>query len=144
MKNVPAIAAAEIRKELKRRFPNVNFSVKSKLYSGGDSVSISYIDGPLISSVIETSSKYELGHFNSSTDSYERHKSSDNLPKVMYIHVNRSMSPKAEGKIRAEIKKKYHVNLNNEAKTFEKFRAWPNMVVWSRFNELDLSKDTDL
>lgn len=41
-----AETAKLVRKALKRHFPGVKFSVRSKTYSGGASIDVSWIDGP--------------------------------------------------------------------------------------------------
>lgn len=42
----PADIAKEVRKALKANFPEVKFSVRSKIYSGGGSVTAYWVDGP--------------------------------------------------------------------------------------------------
>jgi Large polyvalent protein associated domain 29 len=48
--NVKGLTCAEtaklVRAELKKHFPGVKFSVRSKTYGGGSSISISYVGGP--------------------------------------------------------------------------------------------------
>ena len=51
--------AKEIRKELKSKFKGVKFSVRTKKYSGGSSISISWVDFPTVEAVEEITSKYE-------------------------------------------------------------------------------------
>jgi hypothetical protein len=46
-KSSHALGAANIRKELKRVFPSVKFSVTSDSFSGGNSIHIGWTDGPL-------------------------------------------------------------------------------------------------
>lgn len=58
----PAMMAKEIRKELKELFPMTKFSVRSKSYSGGGSVSIKWTDFPMAESVKKVTSKYEQVH----------------------------------------------------------------------------------
>ena len=45
-KSSHALAAANIRRELKHKYPNCKFRVTTKSYSGGDSVHVSWVDGP--------------------------------------------------------------------------------------------------
>jgi ribosomal protein L21 len=66
-----ALAAANIRQELKRAFPGVKFSVTSESYSMGCSVRVSWTDGPIQSEVEKTTGKYQEGHFNGMEDIYE-------------------------------------------------------------------------
>lgn len=51
--------AKEIRKELKIKFPGVKFSVRTKKYSGGSSISVSWIDFPTAAAVEEITNKYK-------------------------------------------------------------------------------------
>ena len=66
-----ALAAANIRKELKRAFPGVRFSVRAKSFSGGTSVDIGWGDGPTGAQVKPIISKYEEGNFNGMEDIYD-------------------------------------------------------------------------
>ena len=65
-----AIAAKNIRIELKRAFPGIKFSVKSKSYSGGDSITVTWIDGPTSAEVGEITCKYQAGSLDGMTDCY--------------------------------------------------------------------------
>lgn len=85
-----ATAAKEIRKELKAKFPTVKFTVKSKSYSGGNSINITWFNGVTESDVNEITSKYEMGHFDGMTDMYEYSNSRDDLPQVKYLFLNRN------------------------------------------------------
>lgn len=59
MKSIQAQAASAIRAELKSAFPTVKFSVKSESFSGGNSVSIHWYDGPLTKEVNAIVGKYQ-------------------------------------------------------------------------------------
>ena len=65
-----ALAAANIRKELKLKFPGVKFRVRSESYSMGDSVDV---DGPsdIRDEAEKIINKYQYGDFNSMEDIYE-------------------------------------------------------------------------
>jgi len=65
------LAAANIRKELKRAFPATSFSVTCKGYAGGDHVSISWVDGPTAKQVEAVTAKYEEGTFDGMADCYD-------------------------------------------------------------------------
>lgn len=54
----PADAARNLRKVLKREFPDVKFSVRSKSYSGGSSIDVGWTDGPALKPV-----KHEVNRF---------------------------------------------------------------------------------
>lgn len=65
------IAAKNIRIELKRAFPRVKFSVRSSSYSGGNSIDISWTDGPTSQQVEAITGKYQSGKFDGMTDCYD-------------------------------------------------------------------------
>lgn len=54
-----ALKAQEIRRELKKAFPNTKFSVRSSNYSGGGSVTVSWTDFPTVERVQEITKKYQ-------------------------------------------------------------------------------------
>jgi len=65
------LASRNIKKELAHTFPGQKFSVKSRSYSGGNSIDVSWDDGPTKVEVEVIVSKYEEGHFNGMEDIYE-------------------------------------------------------------------------
>jgi len=81
MKSIPAQTAAAIRKELKKAFPAIEFSVMSQSYTGGSSVRISYTDGIKTARVQAIVDKY----------SYET-KRDESIPQTRYVFVSREMS----------------------------------------------------
>lgn len=87
-----ARASAMIKKELRKMFPNVDFKVKSKNYSGGDSVHVKWTDGVPTEKVKKLLWKYEDGYFDPMQDMYIYSKKEDNLPKAKYVLESRNMS----------------------------------------------------
>lgn len=74
MKTSVALCAQAIRKDLKTAYPQTKFSVKSKSYSGGDSIDVSYtqtLADPREKEVRALLAKYQEGHFDGMTDMYE-------------------------------------------------------------------------
>jgi hypothetical protein len=59
-KNMSVVGAANLRKELKQQFPDIEFSVRSASYSGGTSIYVSWEFGPTEKEVAEISDKYSL------------------------------------------------------------------------------------
>lgn len=91
-----ALGAANIRRELKRAFPGVRFSVRSKSFSGGDSIDVYWTDGPLSSEVDEIARKYQEGSFDGMTDSYNYNRDNvfpDIFGGAKYVFCNRRESP---------------------------------------------------
>lgn len=63
-------AAKNMRIELAAAFPGVKFSVKSRRFSGGDAIDVSWVDGPTSAQVDAIIDKYAAGSFNGMDDSY--------------------------------------------------------------------------
>lgn len=61
------LAASNIRKELKRAFPGVKFSVRKE---DCGSVRVGWTDGPTLAEVEKITSKYKAGHFDGMEDLY--------------------------------------------------------------------------
>lgn len=105
-----ARASANIKTELQIAFPSVNFSVKSNSFSMGDSVNVSWTDGPTQKQVEEITGKYQRGSFNGMIDMYE----SDNSPysdavstwlgQSKYVSESRSFSPEAKAAIEGNMR----------------------------------------
>lgn len=70
------IAAKNIKKELKVNFPDTNFSVKSKSYSGGCSIRVHWTDSIAEKNVYKIIKKYQEGSFNGMEDIYEYNETS--------------------------------------------------------------------
>jgi len=64
----PAETAKLVRAALAKAFPGVKFSVRSKTYSGGASISVRWTDGPLVSEVERVAKKFEGRRFDGSID----------------------------------------------------------------------------
>ena len=62
--------AKNLKKELKKQFPNTKFSVKSESYSMGSSINVSWKGDPDRESVEKIASKYKEGSFDGMTDMY--------------------------------------------------------------------------
>lgn len=66
-----ALAAANIRRELRKAFPGHKFRVTSSSFSMGDSVHISWADGPNTREVEALTDKYQEGRFDGMEDYYK-------------------------------------------------------------------------
>ena len=64
-------AASNVRRELKANFPKVKFSVRTRRFSGGNSMDVEWIDGPTSEQVDVIIKKYNDGNFNGMIDLYE-------------------------------------------------------------------------
>ena len=87
-----AQCALAIREELKKQFPSYKFSVTSDNFTGGNSVHISWTDGPTEEQVTKFTNKYQYGHFNGMEDIYEYSNNIEGLPQAKYVSESRKMS----------------------------------------------------
>jgi hypothetical protein len=91
IKSCAANCATAIREELKKYFPNVKFSVKSSNFAGGDSVGVTWSDGPTTEQIESITKKYAYGRFDSMQDlSYSVY--NDKLPQAKYVQTRREVS----------------------------------------------------
>ena len=107
-------AAKNIRIELKAAFPGVKFSVKSSRFSMGDSIDVSWIDGPNAAQVDAIIDRYQAGSFNGMEDLYEYSRDAwkDAFGDAKYVHSRRGLSDKTmEAAIRT-VKAQYAGNLS--------------------------------
>lgn len=90
-------AAKNIRIELKAAFPAIKFSVKSSRFSMGDSIDVSWTDGPMTAQVEAIIKKYAAGSFNGMEDIYEYASSAwtNAFGDAKYVHSQRSLSDAA-------------------------------------------------
>lgn len=102
-----ALCAAAIREELKKEFPNYKFSVTSDKFSGGDSVHISWKDGPTTKQVDSIVNKYQYGHFNGMDDIYEYSNNIEGLPQTKYVSTSREINPELKNRLLPEFEKLY-------------------------------------
>lgn len=97
-KTSAAQAAANLRTELKAAFPGVKFSVKSSSYSGGNSVDVSWVDGPSDEAVEAIANNYQAGDFDGMDDCYHYNDSAlsqafrEVCGSVRYVKCNREFS----------------------------------------------------
>lgn len=134
-----AKCAQMIRAELKTKFPNIEFRVKSKNYSGGDSVDIYYTDGPKAEKVEEITGKYKKGHFDGMDDSYKYNNDSSNLPQSYYVFVKREMSDTIKQRLIDEHNAKY--GEDGQIKDLDAWNkdsnCWNSSVLWREFSEME-------
>lgn len=118
-----AACADAVRAELKKVFPFVKFSVKSSTFSMGDSVSVSWSDGPTTKEVDPIIGKYQYGHFDGMQDLYEYSNRVDGLPQAKYVSGNRSMSEETET-ILKPIAAHIFESLKTEGNDSRPFNCW--------------------
>lgn len=97
-----AATAKAIRKDLKEKFPGIKFSVRADSYAGGNSVHVSWQDGPTDNMVDDLIKKYQYGHFDGMKDIYEYSNNRDDIPQVMFVMGQRTMSEATTEAIRTQ------------------------------------------
>ena len=87
-----ARAAAAIRAQLKST--GLAFTITSKNYSGGNSVTIRLTDAKpaIVALVKELTGKYQIGHFDGMDDSYVYSNRNADLPQVQFAFVENDMT----------------------------------------------------
>lgn len=109
--NDTAITAKRIKTELSNHFPQTKFSVKSRVYAGGNAVDVEWTDGPSIDMVEFYSSKYENAMFDGMTDT-KTYKSIDpklNCKGTNYVFYRHNYS----NEFKEKAKELYHKKKGN-------------------------------
>ncbi len=91
-----AQAAKQIRQILKKAYPTIKFSVRSRNFSMGDAVDISWKLGPVTDEIDTLVRKFQYGDFNGMEDIYECTNSRDDIPQAKYIHCQREYKTQEE------------------------------------------------
>jgi len=142
MRTTSAICANLIKKELKKAFPNTIFKVKSDNFAGGDSVHISYSDGPGEEKVNEIVKKYQSGSFDGMTDMYEYTNSRDDVLQAKYVSVSRSFSDELSKKLMLDLCEKYgYVPRDNLSESFTTDNGdYTNFhqLIWREYHDKDV------
>jgi hypothetical protein len=133
-----ARCASAIRKELKQKWPDVKFRVRSDSFAGGDSVSIHWTDGPTQSAVKEITDKYQYGNFNGMIDMYEMKNDNLDIPRVKYVLEQRSMSEETREALSKYVEENYAGLENFDLNTF--YPSW-NQTGRNIINRLFIEKD---
>ena len=111
MKSTQAKASKAIKAELKSTFPTTKFSVTSESFAGGNSVRISWTDGPQEKDVKSITDKYQYGSFNGMEDIYEYNNKNEDLPQAKYVQVSRHISAQNEAKAIDQINEDFGLNI---------------------------------
>ncbi len=71
----PKDTAKFVRKAVKTSFPDTRFSIKTRVYTGGSSISVSWTDGPRTQAVEKIAKQFEGADFDGMVDlkTYNRH-----------------------------------------------------------------------
>jgi hypothetical protein len=99
-----AETAKKVRTELKNHFPGVKFSVTSKEYSGGSSVSVHWTDGPRGEEVDQVLNRFESSSFDGMIDLETTHGyeyQGKHYCGAHYVQGQRSLSNEYRAKLEA-------------------------------------------
>lgn len=120
-------AAQNIRIELKKNWPKIKFSVKSK-YS---SVDVSWTDGPTEAQVDDIIQKYKAGSFNGMEDIYEYSEDAFNdvFGSAQYIFGHRHYSDALFNRAFTMLKTRYSGNIDKDLVVSNE--DWKNGKLWS-------------
>jgi hypothetical protein len=108
--------ATLIRAELKSAFPGVKFSVKSKSYSGGSSINVSWTDGPTAKEVDRVAGQFAGASFDGMIDLKSYHDSTFRGETVRfgadYVFTNRKVSTELLQRAVRYINQKYGLSIS--------------------------------
>lgn len=103
------IAAKNIRIELKEAFPCIKFSVKTKSFSMGNDINVSWTNGPTAKQIDAIIQKYSAGSFDGMVDlySYGDNAWTEAFGDAKYVFANRHYSDALEARVIEKLKAKY-------------------------------------
>ena len=124
-----AEVAKLLRKELKEKFPEIKFTVRSRSFTGGNDVRINYINGVPADEIRKICHKYEAGSFDGMTDMYN-YDYDKTGPTAKYIFVNRSISDDVWEKTKKELAYSRGIaEIEDENIWQDKFNCWSSVAV---------------
>lgn len=101
-------AAKNIRIELKRAFPGVKFSVKSRKFSIGDEIDVMWTDGPQSKQVDVITERYSVGSLDGMTDCYHYAAAfTEAFGDAKFIHTSREYSDRFVGMMLDRISRRH-------------------------------------
>lgn len=107
----PADTAKLVRAAIKTAFPTIKFTVKTKTYSGGASISVGWEDGPLTADVERVAKQFAGATFDGMIDLKSHHDSILDGEKVSYgadfIFCSRSFSAEFLRRRAAKVAQRY-------------------------------------
>jgi len=138
MKSSQSSAASLIKKDLKKAFPAVKFSVRSSSFAGGNAVDVGWIDGPTVDSVDDIVKKYQYGHFDSMNDMYEYSSVDKSIPQAKYVQTHRSYSDEVRERITNQVAKDFGItDVNDENQWQGVFGTWKDNAVYRNMHKMN-------
>lgn len=134
-----AQVAALIRKDLKE-LGLKNAKVHSTSFAGGNAVDVYvYNVNPKFLEKIESRyAKYEYGHFDGMTDSYNYDNVHKDIPQVKFLMVHNERTPDMLLEIHNYRKKMYNVTTDEQC--MREWNCWLSQLDWKVFNDKEFWK----
>lgn len=119
-------ATKNIRIELKKAFPLTKFSIKSDTFSMGDSIDVTWTDGPTGKQVDAIVDKYNAGSFDGMQDlyTYSSSKFNELFGDAKYVHTHRKCSDEMISAAIAMIARDYNTETPPTVEDFRQGRTW--------------------
>lgn len=139
-----ALGAANIRRELRKRFPGVDFGVRSRSYSMGCSIDVDWNNGPTQAAVDAVVKKYQYGTFDGMTDSagIGETRFTSVYGGAKHVMSQRNLSKEVEFSIARQLcarQRQEFKDLNQTGLYGEHDREWLRTHVWRVASESDLT-----
>ncbi len=127
----PTVAARNLRKLLKAKFPGVKFSVTISRFSGGDSMSVRWTDGPTRDAVSEFSELFSGGDFDGQDDSYtySRAPFAELFGSAKYVSTTRYTSDAMISRAIEELKGEYPADSYPSVEEYRSGNTWNSSPV---------------
>lgn len=129
-----ADGSRNLKKELQAKFPGIKFSVKSKVFSGGDDINVSYELGPTTKEVEAIANKYQEGNFDGMIDLYTYNEDQSFTSRnggAKYVFVDRHIP----NNIYYDLVKQYAADHNGQGHYCES-EPWNSFIEYSNGKEL--------
>lgn len=116
MDNTTGEVSQNLRAMLKRKFPNVRFSVRSSRFSGGDSCKVSYTNGPALAKVSEVVDMFQTHHQDFTGDYWDYDPSAFNkeFGGFSYTHTDRHITDEMRKKVFDILRQKHHTDSEDD------------------------------
>lgn len=130
-----------IKERLVKKFPNVNFKVRSAVFDDGDSIRITWYDGPSIPKVEAVYAKYQYGHYDYETNTYIKSNVRAGIQQVKTITTGRLMSGTTEEMILKQLQARYPNDCAGIDRDgfVDRFNASMRQLIWREFYDMDIS-----
>jgi hypothetical protein len=139
--------AKKIRAALKVNFPNVKFSVRTDVYSGGSSVNVSWTDLPLTEEVEKVINQFQSGSFNGMDDYYETSgyvMDGKRYVGAKYLFCSRKLSDERKQLIKDWMKENYYEIDENSYEYFHHFNKAEQKMMESEVKQPEQAEEIEV